>query len=160
MVSRTRYLDRSGLRHSGQRQRLGAAAAPNGNQPAFIQGVNPMGTISQTLSLNAGIYTLSFPAARRAYSVSYVQPIQVTVDGTAVGSLVSPASPSFSAFSIPFAVSTTGPHTITFTGTRALSSTTSRCNRIRHSQGNAKNSRSERAGRPALLHEPAVADDQ
>src|SRR4029077_15310919 len=38
-----------------------AAAPPDGTQTAFIQSTS---TISQTLSLNAGSYTLSFQAAQ------------------------------------------------------------------------------------------------
>jgi len=72
------------------------------------------GTITQTLSLNAGSYALSFQAAQRS---GQVQPIKVTVDGTQIGSLLSPASTSFSSFSIPFSVATTGAHTLTYTGT-------------------------------------------
>jgi hypothetical protein len=53
-----------------------------------------------------------------------VQPIKVTVDGTQIGSLISPASTSFTAFSIPFSVATTGAHTLTFTGTDANDKTT------------------------------------
>jgi hypothetical protein len=110
----------SGIQGNGSAWR--ATAAPDGSQTAFIQH---LGTISQTLSLNAGNYTLSFKAARRACCVSpYVQPIIVSVDGTQIGSLVSPASTSFSSFSIPFSVSTTGAHTITFTGTDASDKTT------------------------------------
>jgi hypothetical protein len=37
---------------------------------------------------------------------------------------VSPASTSFSGFSIPFSVATTGTHTITFTGTDPSDKTT------------------------------------
>jgi hypothetical protein len=100
----------------------GATAAPDGSQTAFIQGT---GVISQTLTVTAGSYTLSFAAAQRSCCVSpYVQPIQVVIDGTPIGSLVSPASTSFSGFSIPFSVSTSGAHTITFTGTVASDNTT------------------------------------
>ena len=89
-----------------------AVAAPDGVQTAFVQMT---GTISQTLSLNAGSYTLSFRAAQR--TCCGVQPVKVTVDGTQIGSLVSPASGSFAAFSIPFSVSGSGSHTIVFAGT-------------------------------------------
>jgi hypothetical protein len=93
----------------------GAASAPDGVQTAFIQGT---GAISQTLSLNAGSYTLLLNAAQRACCVSpYVQPIKVSVDGAQIGSLVSPASANFTGVSIPFSVTTTGAHTLTFTGT-------------------------------------------
>jgi hypothetical protein len=46
-----------------------------------------------------------------------VQPVKVMVDGTQIGSLVSPASGSFAAFSIPFSVASSGTHTIMFAGT-------------------------------------------
>ena len=99
----------------------GASPAPNGVQAAFIQGT---GTISQTLSLNAGSYTLSFQAARRGCCVvPHVQPVKVSVDGTQIGSLVSPASTSFAAFSIPFSVASSGSHTIMFAGTNAVDNT-------------------------------------
>jgi hypothetical protein len=106
----------SGIQGNGSA--WGAAPAPNGTQTAFIQIIS---SISQTLSLNAGSYTLSFQASRRG---SQVQPVKVTVDGTQIGSLVSPASTSFSIFSIPFSVATTGAHTIVFTGTDPNDKTT------------------------------------
>jgi hypothetical protein len=105
----------SGIQRNGSA--WGAAPAPNGTQTAFIQGTS---SLTQTLSLNAGSYTLSFQAARRACCVApNVQPIKVTIDGAQIGSLASPASTSFSSFSIPFSVATTGAHTIVFTGTDA-----------------------------------------
>lgn len=103
----------SGIQGNGSA--WGAARAPDGTQTAFIQAT---GRISQTVSLNAGSYTLSFLAARRSCCVSpYLQPIRVTVDGIQIGSLVSPAGTSFSPFSIPFSVASAGAHTLTFTGT-------------------------------------------
>jgi large repetitive protein len=110
----------SGIQGNGSAFR--AAAAPDGSQTGFVQRT---GTISQTLSLTAGSYTLSFQAAQRSCcDVPYVQPIMVSVDGTQIGGLVSPASASFSSFSIPFSVSSTGAHTITFTGTDPNDKTT------------------------------------
>ena len=103
----------SGIQGNGSA--WGAAPAPSGTQTAFIQGT---GSITQTITLNAGSYTLSFQAAQRSCCVSpFVQPVKVSVDGTQIGGLISPASTSFAPFSIPFSVGTTGPHTITFTGT-------------------------------------------
>jgi Bacterial Ig-like domain (group 3) len=91
-------------------------------QTAFIQSTS---TISQALSLDAGSYVLSFAAAQRACCVSpFVQPIRVSVDGTQIGSLVSPASTSFASYSISFSVASTGTHTITFAGTDATDKTT------------------------------------
>ena len=50
--------------------------------------------------------------------------MRVTIDGTQVGSLVSPASTSFSIVSIPFSVANTGAHTIAFAGTDPSDKTT------------------------------------
>ena len=98
-----------------------AAPAPNGTQTAFIQG----GSISQPLTLTAGSYTLSFKVAQRLCCVApYQQPIQVSVDGTPVGSPVTPTSTSFSSFSISFSIATTGTHTIALTGTATGDKTT------------------------------------
>lgn len=102
----------------------GAATAPDGRQTAFVQGV---GSMSQTVNLNAGSYTLSFQAARRAAGCCtspYVQPVRVTVDGAQIGSLVTPPSTSFSLFSISFSVAASGAHTFAFTGTVSEDKTT------------------------------------
>ncbi len=110
----------SGIQGNGSA--WGAASAPSGTQTAFIQGP---GSMTQTITLNAGSYTLSFQAARRSCCVSpFVQPVKVSIDGTQIGGLISPASTSFAAFSIPFSVGTTGAHTITFTGTDSNDKTT------------------------------------
>jgi hypothetical protein len=100
----------------------GAAPAPAGTQTAFVQST---GSISQTLTLNAGSYTISFQAAQRLCCTSpFVQPVKVSVDGIQIGSLISPASTSFAPVSIPFSVGTTGAHTFTFTGTDGQDKTT------------------------------------
>jgi hypothetical protein len=111
----------SGSGIEGNGSAFGAAAAPEGVQAAFIQGT---GTISQTLNLNAGSYTLSLKAAQRGCCVSpYVQPIRVTVDGTQAGSLISPASTSFATYSVAFTIATSGTHTIVLAGTDASDKT-------------------------------------
>jgi hypothetical protein len=100
----------------------GAAPAPDGTQTAFIQSTS---AISQTLSLNAGSYTLSFQAAQRACCVApNVQPVEVMVDGIQIGSPIAPASTSFATFSIAFSVATSGAHTIMFAGTDPNDKTT------------------------------------
>jgi hypothetical protein len=110
----------SGIQGNGSA--WGAAPAPAGTQTAFIQGTS---TMSQTLSLNAGTYTLSFSAAQRPCCVwPYVQPVKVTVDGAQIGALVTPASTSFSAVSINFSVATSGAHTLAFSGTDPSDMTT------------------------------------
>ena len=110
------FSSQSGIQHNGSA--WNAATAPDGVQTAFVQRT---GSISQALSLNAGTYALSFKAAQRS---GQIQPVQVTVDGTQIGSLVSPPSGSFTAFSIPFSVVSSGTHTLTFTGTDPNDKTT------------------------------------
>ncbi|HTT31483.1 MAG TPA: Ig-like domain repeat protein [Solirubrobacteraceae bacterium] len=92
-----------------------AATAPDGTQAAFIQRT---GSISQTLTLGAGLYTLSFKAAQRACcSAPNIQPLRITLDGVQVGGLISPASTSFSTYRVALSVASSGVHTIGFTGT-------------------------------------------
>jgi hypothetical protein len=111
----------SGIQHNGSG--WGAAAAPSGTQTAFIQGT---GSMSQPLTLKAGSYTLSFQAARRLCCFApFGQHVQVSVDGKPIGSSpVMAPSTSFSSFSIPFSIATTGTHTITFAGTIQQGNTT------------------------------------
>ena len=113
----------SGSGIQGNGSAWGAASAPDGTQPAFVQGT---GTLAQTVNLNAGTgYTLSFQAAQRVCCVApYVQPVMVLIDGTQIGSVMSPLSATFTTFSVAFSVSATGPHTITFAGTDASDKTT------------------------------------
>src|SRR5690349_20162668 len=110
----------SGIQRNGSA--LVSAPAPDGTQTAFIQANS---SISQTVTINAGSYTLSFKAAQRACCVApYVQPVKVTVDGVQIGGLISPPGTSFTTFSIPFSVASSGAHTISFAGTNPANKTT------------------------------------
>jgi hypothetical protein len=113
----------SGSGIQGNNSTWGATQAPGGTQTAFIQST---GTVAQTVTLSAGSYTLSFQAARRSYSnvAPNLNPVRVTIDGSQVGGLVLPGDTSFSLVSIPFSLTSTGPHTIAFTGTDASDKTT------------------------------------
>ena len=87
-----------------------APAAPEGQQTAFLQE----GQIAQTLTLAAGTYTVSFYAARRG---DQIQPLQISVDGNAVGAPITPASANFAlSTSASFTVSA-GSHTLQFATT-------------------------------------------
>ncbi|MEP6943491.1 MAG: PQQ-binding-like beta-propeller repeat protein [Betaproteobacteria bacterium] len=91
----------------------GAASASEGTQTAFLQST---ATISQTLLLNAGNYTLSFNAAQRACCVTpFAHPITILLDGVAVGNPITPASTTFSPFAVSLTIATTGAHVIAFT---------------------------------------------
>lgn len=112
------FANGGGVQHNGGS--FGAANAPDGVQTAFLQST---GYMSQTISLNNASYLISFKAAQRG-SDGHAQPVRFSIDGTQVGSLVSPASTSFSTYSIPFTVATAGIHTVKFEGTVNDGSTT------------------------------------
>jgi hypothetical protein len=110
----------SGIQGNGSA--WGAKPTPAGTQTAFLQMT---GSIAQAVNLNAGTYTISFQAAQRPCCVApYVQPVKVTLDGVQIGSLISPASTSFSGFSVTFSVAANGTHTIMFAGTDPSDKTT------------------------------------
>ena len=114
------FIGSSGIQRNGSA--WGAASAPVGVQTAFIRYT---ASISQTLNLNAGSYTLSFKAARRnCCTVPYGQPIKVTLDGIQIGALITPPTTSFATFNIPFSVAKSGSHTLSFSGTTSLNNTT------------------------------------
>ena len=57
----------SGAGIEGNGSAWSAASAPDGTQAAFVQGTS---SIAQTVSLNAGSYTISFQAAQRSCCVA------------------------------------------------------------------------------------------
>src|SRR5262249_50769048 len=72
-----------------------------------------------------GSYTLGFKAAQRACCVApNVQPVKVMVDGSQVGALISPASTSFTSYSVSFSIAASGVHTIGLAGTDPADKTT------------------------------------
>jgi hypothetical protein len=88
-------------------------AAPEGQQVAFLQR---LGMISQTVTLNAGTYTLSLQAAQRGNFQSAQQDFQVKIDNQVVATFT-PSGTTYSTLVTPtFTVATTGSHTITFVG--------------------------------------------
>ena len=98
---------------------IGNTAAPNGNQVAFIKGD---GSMSQTVFLTTGLYSLSFEAVQRATSEDAYQELEVLIDGVPEGTVI--PSNTTKAIGIPqwglyqtnaFTV-TTGLHTVTFVG--------------------------------------------
>ncbi len=114
------FFGNAGIEHNGSA--WNAPNAPNGQQAAFLQsnvttGQLAIGAISQSLNFTAtGTYNVTFYAAQRVNKG--VLPIEFLVDGTQVGSTVSPASNSaFTQYTTAsFTISTTGSHTIEFTG--------------------------------------------
>ena len=112
------FAGNSGVQTNGSA--WGASPAPEGTQTAFLQG-NPtqgptVGSVTQSVNFStAGTYTISFQAARRS---GQIQPVAVSVDGTQVGSTLTPSSNSFGLLtSASFTISTTGNHTIKLAAT-------------------------------------------
>jgi hypothetical protein len=96
------------------------APAPDGVQCAFVQ---MMGTVSQTVTLAAGSYTLSFKASARPQQGPNA--VTVALDGAQIGATVTPPSSQiWTAYSIPFAIAADGPHTISFAGQATTDLTT------------------------------------
>ncbi len=91
----------------------GNPAAPQGGQVAFLQN---KGGLSQSVTLAAGTYTLSFAAAQRG-NVASRQTFEVLVDGKVVGSFNGLTGTGYAALTTSSFTVTAGPHTITFQGT-------------------------------------------
>ena len=99
-----------------QRLHLRQSHCPRRHQVAFLQGT---GSMSQSVYLDAGTYSLSFLAAQRAGSQTHYQELQVLVDGAQVGT-VTPASTSYGSYQTPNFTVTAGTHTIEFVGLNPL----------------------------------------
>ncbi len=107
----------AGIAGNGSIYTKGNDPAPQGLQVGFISG---MSSISQTVTLANGSYTLSLQAAQ-AWSNQTRQSLTVLVDQTPMGT-IDPSDMKYAQFGISFTVGA-GPHTITFQGTKAGKST-------------------------------------
>ena len=100
----------------------GAANAPDGDgRAAFLQGANgaALGSISQSLYLAPGNYTVSFEAAQRGGFG--LQPIQFSVNGINEGSTITPTSTSWGLYTTTnFTITTAGNYTIQFAATNNI----------------------------------------
>ena len=111
--SRWTFTGGAGLAGNGSAFTAGNPSAPEGNQVAFLQGANS--TISQSVNMTAGTFTISFCAAQRANWQASFQTIGVYVDNILVAA-IQPNSTSYVSYSTsPFNVSA-GSHTIQFVG--------------------------------------------
>jgi hypothetical protein len=107
------FIGTAGVSGNGSAITGGNPAAPQGSQAAFVQGT---GSLSQVVNLSAGSYTLAFSAAQRENYNHGGQTLQVSVDGTPIGSGITPAGTNYTSFSsISFTVGA-GVHTITIQG--------------------------------------------
>jgi len=86
--------------------------APAGSQVAFLQGT---GRISQSITLEAGSYTLSLSAAQRLVSAANTQSIGVFIDGVSVGTIV-PTTQNYATLTTPAFTVAKGAHTVELRG--------------------------------------------
>lgn len=115
------FTNNAGIQHNGSAY-SGAVAAPDGVQTAFVQSFNStLGTMSQSVNFAAGSYTISFQAARRSGNI---QPIRVSVDGTAVGTYT-PGGNTFALITTASFSVSSGNHTIAFAATDNVGDKTS-----------------------------------
>jgi hypothetical protein len=105
------FAGQAGVAGNGSGFTISNPAAPQGMQVAFLQGY---GRLSQTISLAAGSYSLSFMAAQRGNIQASYQTFQVLVDGGLVGTF-KPVGTGYAPYSTGFMVAA-GLHKITFIG--------------------------------------------
>jgi fibronectin type 3 domain-containing protein len=115
------FTGNGGIQKNGSAFSGTAAVAPDGVQTAFLQSNGTAGAMSQSVNFaSAGSYTISFKAARR---YSTIQPVQVKVDGSVVGTYT-PSSNSFETIATASFTVTAGNHTVSFTATDATADKT------------------------------------
>src|SRR5262245_48736297 len=103
----------AGVSANGSGFTSGNAAAPQGNQVAFLQ---QFGSASQAVLLDAGTYAISFSAAQRG-NVSSAQTFRVLVDGQVIGTFNSVAGTGYTTLTTSTFSVATGTHAVTFQGT-------------------------------------------
>jgi archaellum component FlaG (FlaF/FlaG flagellin family) len=102
----------AGVSGNGSGFTSGNPDAPEGDQVAFLQGT---GSASQSFTLAAGTYTVSFQAAQRQNYQASIQTFQVLIDGTVVGTFT-PADVTYTTLTTDSFTVDAGTHTLTFVG--------------------------------------------
>lgn len=107
------FTGQAGVAGDGSGFTSGNPDAPEGSQVAFLQGT---GSMSQSINLDAGTYSLTFVAAQRGNFNQGGQTFQVLLDGNVIGTCT-PSGSSYTSFNTGnFIVDTSGTHTLTFQG--------------------------------------------
>lgn len=115
------FTGNGGIQKNGSAFSGTAAVAPDGVQTAFLQSNGTAGAMLQSVNFgSAGSYTITFKAARR---YNTIQPLQVKVDGTVVGTYT-PSSNTFETITTAAFSVTAGNHAISFTATDATADKT------------------------------------
>jgi hypothetical protein len=105
------YSGSAGVAHNGSSVTTNNPNSPDGLQVAYIKNG---ASISQSVGLVAGSYTVLFAAAQQASNQN--QQIDVLVDGTAVG-VITPVGTGYKLYETPnFTISLPGSHTVTLLG--------------------------------------------
>src|SRR5262249_34680220 len=102
----------AGVSGNGSGFTSGNPNAPQGTQVAFLQGT---GSLSQSIVIPTGTYTISFQLAQRGNLGVQDQSIEAFVDGNSVGTFT-PIGYIYSSFTTSSFAVTAGAHTITFAG--------------------------------------------
>jgi hypothetical protein len=112
-----RFSGAAGLAGNGSALVAGVPSAPDGSQVAFLQG---NGSVSQTVQLGAGSYSISFQAMQSTASAQagYLE-IQVLLDGSQVG-LITPSTAQYGSYQTPDFTAKAGTHTIQFVALNPL----------------------------------------
>ncbi len=104
----------AGIASNGSAFTGGNPGAPEGNQVAFLQA---LGGVSQTVTLAAGTYEVTFSAAQRANVQANAQTFQVLIDGTVVNTFNNLTGTSYSPLVTAVFTVNDGNHTLQFQGT-------------------------------------------
>ena len=102
----------TGVSGNGSGFTAGNPNAPQGTQVAFLQTT---GSFSQSVTLAAGTYSLTFAAAQRGNVQASSQTFQVLVDGMVVGTFT-PAGTSYSTLTTNSFTVAAGAHAVRFVG--------------------------------------------
>ena len=106
------YSGSSGLAGNGSGFTGGNPDSPSGGQVAFLQGT---GSISQTVSVNAGTYSVNLEAAQRANDNNGGQEFEILVDNVVVAT-IAPVSGSYALYSTGDFTLAAGSHSIALVG--------------------------------------------
>jgi hypothetical protein len=106
------FLSTAGVAGNGSGVTAGNPSAPDGTQVAYLQMT---GDIRQSVTLDAGSYSIGFKAAQRGNYQFSSQTIQVFVDGNSLG-VVQPSGTSYQDFATPAFSVAAGSHVVRFLG--------------------------------------------
>lgn len=110
------FVNSSGVQRNGNAT-WGAVQAPEGIQTAYLQNTaTSTASMSQSVYFPAGTHALYFQAATRGGHAA--NPVQVTVNGSAIGAAITPSGTAFAQYATPaFIIPAAGTYTVRLAGT-------------------------------------------